>query len=423
VSAPAGFTYQDGQLCADNVRLTDLAAEFGTPFYCYAASTIAARLTTLQTAFKDQNPLIAYAMKANANQAILTLLAKRSIGADVVSLGELERAIAAGFPPDKIVFSGVGKSEVEIRRGLELNIHCFNVESEPELARIDKIAERLGKIAPVSVRINPNVDAKTHAKISTGKSENKFGIPFTRARDVYAAIAMAGNLNAIGVDMHIGSQITDLTPFGNAFALLAELVTELRTAGHQIKHIDIGGGLGIAYHPAETPPDLSAYARLVRARLGGLGCQLILEPGRWLVADAGVLVTRVEYIKQGATHPFVIVDAAMNDLLRPTLYDAHHHILPLKENADGATLKNAEIVGPICETGDYLAKNRDLPALTQGDLIAITGTGAYGAVMSGTYNTRPLIAEILVDGEKTALIRPRQKLKDLIGLDQVPDWL
>ncbi len=417
------FTYQGGSLHADAVDLATLSDEIGTPFYCYAASAFRDSLGELQKAFNGLDPLIAYAMKANSNQAILTLLGKLGAGADVVSLGELERAIAAGIAPEKIVFSGVGKSKAEMRRGLELGIHCFNVESEPELERLNLIAGEMSKIAPVSVRINPNVDAKTHAKISTGKSENKFGIPYERAEAVYAEIAAAKNLRAVGVDMHIGSQITDLEPFDNAFALLAELVTRLKAAGHPIAHVDIGGGLGIVYEPLAHKPDIAAYAALVVKHIAPLGCRLVLEPGRWIAGNAGVLVTRVEYVKTGAERHFVIVDAAMNDLIRPTLYEAWHDIAPVTEPQPDSETMTADIVGAICETGDYLAQNRVLPKVVEGDLLAVKSAGAYGAVMAGTYNTRPLIAEVLVDGDKHHLIRPRQTLADLIGQDDVPGWL
>ncbi len=417
------FTYQGGSLHADAVDLASLSAEIGTPFYCYSASAFRDNLGELQQAFSALDPLIAYAMKANSNQAILTLLGKLGAGADVVSLGELERAIAAGIAPEKIVFSGVGKSKAEMRRGLDLGIHCFNVESEPELERLNLIAGEMGQIAPVSVRINPNVDAKTHAKISTGKSENKFGIPYERAEAVYAEIAAAKNLRAVGVDMHIGSQITDLEPFDNAFALLAELVTRLKAAGHSIAHVDIGGGLGIVYEPLAHKPDIAAYAALVAKHIAPLGCRLVLEPGRWIAGNAGVLLTKVEYVKTGAERHFVIVDAAMNDLIRPTLYEAWHDIAPVTERKSEAETMTADIVGAICETGDYLAQNRVLPKMVEGDLLAVKSAGAYGAVMAGTYNTRPLIAEVLVDGDRHHLIRPRQTLADLIGQDDVPGWL
>lgn len=418
------FTYRDGRMFAEDVDLAALANEIGTPFYCYSEATLTRHVRVLTEAFAGFDTLLAYAMKANSNQAVLAIAAREGAGADVVSLGELERAIRAGIPAQKIIFSGVGKSHAEIARALELGILCFNVESEPELDRIDQIAGEMGHIAPVSVRVNPNVDARTHAKIATGKSENKFGIPFERALPVYARIAAARNLRAVGVDMHIGSQITELEPFDNAFALLAELVGTLRAAGHTIEHVDIGGGLGIPYrHDAPAPPDPLAYAQIVRSHVAGLDCKLIIEPGRLVAGNAGILVTRVEYVKQAGARNFVIVDAAMNDLIRPTLYEAHHDILPVAEPAPDTAHLRADIVGPVCETGDYLGLDRSLPTPREGDLLAVMTAGAYGAVMSGTYNTRPLIAEVLVSGDKAHVIRPRQTLDDLIGRDSVPDWL
>lgn len=418
------FQYHNGQMQAEDVALEAIAAEVGTPFYCYSAATLRRHVQVLQDAFAGIDTLIAYAMKANSNQAVLAVVAGAGAGADVVSLGELERAVRAGIAPEKIIFSGVGKTEAEMARGLELSILCFNLESEPELERLNRVAGKMGKIAPVSVRVNPNVDAKTHAKISTGKSENKFGIPFERAEAVYARIAEAEHLQAVGVDMHIGSQITDLEPFDNAFALLAELVGTLRSQGHAIEHVDVGGGLGIPYRAdAPAPPDPLAYAEIVKSRVSSLGCKLIIEPGRLIAGNAGILVTRVDYVKQSPDKTFVIVDAAMNDLIRPTLYEAHHDIEPVLEaEPDGKRIR-ADIVGPICESGDYLAQNRVIANVAEGDLLAVMTAGAYGAAMSGTYNTRPLIAEVLVDGDRFAVVRPRQTLEDLIGLDRVPDWL
>ncbi|HHG89685.1 MAG TPA: diaminopimelate decarboxylase, partial [Devosia sp.] len=400
------------------------AQEFGTPFYCYSAATLRRHISVMREAFKDIDTLVAYAMKANSNQAVLTLLAKEGAGADVVSLGELERAIAAGIPPEKIVFSGVAKTEGEMRRGLELGILCFNIESEPELERLNRVAKSMGLVAPVSVRINPNVDAKTHAKISTGRAEDKFGIPYERANDIYARIAEASSLSAAGIDMHIGSQITDLEPFDNAFSLMADLVHELRAQGHDITHVDVGGGLGIPYENDNAPPpDPLAYAAIVRERVAALGCALILEPGRMIAGNAGILVTRVEYVKMGAERNFVIVDAGMNDLIRPTLYEAHHNLIRVNEPLPGSATIKADIVGPVCETGDFLARSRTIPQMSGGDLLAVMGAGAYGAVMAGTYNSRPLIAEILVDGDKFHAVRPRQTVQALIAQDSVPDWL
>lgn len=410
-------------MLAEQVPIATLATTHSTPFYCYAANHIRARYQALSAAFAELNPLIAYAMKANSNQAIISLLGQEGAGADVVSGGELERAIKAGIAPEKIVFSGVGKTVDEMRQALSAGIYCFNVESEPELLRLNQVASDLGIIAPVSVRINPDVDAKTHAKISTGKSDNKFGIHFEDATRVYAEIAAASHLNAIGVDMHIGSQLIDLEPFENAFALLAELVTDLREAGHKITHVDIGGGLGVAYGPNDRPADIATYAQIVARHIAPLNCKLVLEPGRWLVANAGVLVTKVEYVKPGTSRNFIIVDAAMNDLMRPTLYEAYHHIVPVREPDQTTQDITADIVGPVCETGDYLGLARTLPVPQPGDLLAIKSAGAYGAVMAGTYNTRPLIAEILVDGDKHHLIRACETASDIIARDSVPDWI
>lgn len=417
------FSYQNGTLCAEGVSLTKLANAYGTPFYAYAAGHIRAQYQALSDAFADLDPLIAYAMKANSNQAVITLLRNQGAGADVVSGGELERAIKAGIAPQKIVFSGVGKTKDEMRRALSLGIHCFNVESEAELARLNEVAGELGKIAPVSLRINPDVDAKTHAKISTGKSENKFGVPFVEAHRIYTEIAALPHLKAIGVDMHIGSQLTDLEPFDNAFAVLAELITDLKSAGHDLRHVDIGGGLGIAYQPLTRNADLQAYADLVRRHIAPLGLKLILEPGRFLVANAGVLVTKVEYLKLGDARNFVIIDAAMNDLLRPTLYEAYHHIVPVREPTSEQSALSANIVGPVCETGDYLALARPIPQPSEGDLLAVMSAGAYGAVMAGTYNTRPLVPEILIDNGRHHLIRARETADEIIARDHVPDWL
>jgi len=415
------FETRDGVLYAEDVPVPELAAKVGTPFYVYSAATLRRHVRVMQEAFEGIPMLLAYAMKANSNQAVLKLMAKLGVGADVVSGGELERAIAAGIPANKVVFSGVGKTVAEMRRGLELGIYCFNVESEPELERLDMIAGDMGKTARVSVRINPDVDAKTHVKISTGKSENKFGIPFVRAREVYARIAQLEHIEAVGVDMHIGSQITDLSPFADAFTLLAELARNLRADGHKISHVDVGGGLGIPYYQDEdAPPDPRAYARIVREKLGDLGATLVIEPGRLIVGNAGVLVTKVEYVKEGQK-TFVIVDAAMNDLIRPTLYEAHHDVVPVQQS--NLPQITADIVGPVCETGDYLALGRKMAGVTEGDLLAVMSAGAYGAVMASTYNTRALVPEVLVDGDRWHVIRPRRTIEDLIALDSVPDWL
>lgn len=415
------FNHRDGTLYAEDVNLNDLAEKVGTPFYVYSAATLRRHVRVVREAFEGIPTLMAYAMKANSNQAVLTLMAHEGCGADVVSGGELQRALAAGIPAEKIVFSGVAKTVAEMRQGLQAGIKCFNVESEPELERLSMIASDMGLTARVSVRVNPDVDARTHAKISTGKSENKFGIPYERAREVYRRIAELPNIVAVGVDMHIGSQITDLEPFGNAFGLMAELVQALRADGHDIHHVDVGGGLGIPYHhDQEAPPHPEAYAAVVRDKVGQLGCTLVIEPGRLLVGNAGILVTKVEYVKEGSSN-FIIVDAAMNDLIRPTLYEAHHDVeLVNQSNLPPIT---GDIVGPVCETGDYLAKGRTIPGVKEGDLLSIMSAGAYGAVMASTYNSRPLIPEVLVDGPRWHVIRPRKSIEELLALDSVPDWV
>jgi diaminopimelate decarboxylase len=415
------FQYRGDKLFAEDVDITALAGTVGTPFYVYSAATLRRHVRVMREAFAGINTLVAYAMKANSNQAVLKVVAREGAGADVVSGGELERAIAAGIPASKVVFSSVGKTFAEMRRALELGIHCFNLESEPELERLSDVAVSMGMTAPVSVRINPDVDAGTHKKISTGKAENKFGIPYARAREVYARIAALPGVRAVGVDMHIGSQITNMAPFDNAFALLADLVRELKAAGHDIRHVDVGGGLGIPYHfDEDAPPDPMSYAAIVKKHIAPLGLSLVLEPGRLIVGNAGILVTKVEFVKAGAK-TFVIVDAAMNDLIRPTLYEAHHDLQPVvHSNLPRIT---ADIVGPVCETGDFIAQDREIEGVKEGDLIAVMSAGAYGAVMASTYNSRPLIPEVLVDGAKWHVIRPRKSIAELIALDSVPDWV
>ncbi|MHB1109123.1 MAG: diaminopimelate decarboxylase [Devosia sp.] len=415
------FQYRDGRMFAEDVDLTALSARVGTPFYVYSAATLRRHMRVMREAFEGIPTLLAYAMKANSNQAVLRVLAREGAGADVVSGGELERAVAAGIPPERIVFSGVGKTVAEMRRGLELGITCFNLESEPELERLSDVAASMGKLAPVSVRVNPDVDAGTHAKISTGRKENKFGIPFARAHEVYQRIAALPGVTAVGVDMHIGSQITDMQPFESAFSLLAQLVNDLRADGHEISHVDVGGGLGIPYHHDEAaPPDPMAYAEVVKRHVAPLKVSLVLEPGRLIVGNAGILVTKVEYVKEGEK-TFVIVDAAMNDLIRPTLYEAHHDIQPVAHS--NRPKVKADIVGPVCETGDYIAKDRKIEGVREGDLLAVMTAGAYGAVMASTYNSRPLIPEVLVDGERWHVVRTRPSIEALIGLDSVPDWV
>jgi diaminopimelate decarboxylase len=418
------FTYRNGALHAEDVALATIAEAVGTPFYCYSSAAIAGNFKEFRDAFAGQNAIISYAMKANSNQAVLTTLAELGAGMDVVSEGELRRARAAGVPGERIIFSGVGKTLAEMNLALDENIFCFNVESEPELEALSRAASARGAVAPIAVRVNPDVDARTHAKIATGKSENKFGVPISRARDVYAYARTLPGLSIHGVDMHIGSQITDLRPFDDAFALLAEFVRALRADGHTIEHVDLGGGLGIAYrNDNNPPPSPEAYAKVVAKRTAALGCQVILEPGRAIVGDAGALVASVIYLKKGENKRFVIVDAAMNDLVRPTLYDAHHEILPVIEPEPGAYPMRSDVVGPVCESGDYLALDRDLAELAAGDLVAVMSAGAYGAVQAGTYNTRLLVPEVLVKGAEYAIVRPRTTYEELIGLDTLPPWL
>lgn len=418
------FTYRNGLLHAEDVDLTQLAKEVETPFYCYSQNTLERHYKVFNEAFENVDTLICYAMKANSNQAVIKTLARLGAGMDVVSEGELRRAMSAGVPGEHIMFSGVGKTKREMALALKMGIYCFNIESEPELIQLNEVAGELGKIAPVSLRINPDVDARTHAKISTGKSDDKFGIPYMDALRVYELAANLPHIEATGVDMHIGSQITLMQPFMDAFALLRELVRNLRLEGHTIKHVDLGGGLGIPYGDEnELPPHPSDYAKTITEMMGDLDCKLIFEPGRMITGNAGILVTRVLYIKEGDNRRFAIVDAAMNDLIRPTLYEAWHDIWPINEPPKDIQMQKMDVVGPVCETGDYLAKDRFLPPLKSGDLIAVMTAGAYGATQSGTYNSRPLIAEVMVNGDRHGLIRPRQTIDELIGLDVVPCWL
>jgi diaminopimelate decarboxylase len=418
------FAYRNGVLHAEAVNLASLAQAVGTPFYCYSTATLERHYRVFAGAFADVPSLVCYAVKANSNQAVIATLAKLGAGADVVSGGELKRALAAGVSPDKIMFSGIGKTAAELALALDENILCVNVESEPELELLSAIAVGKGRSIDISVRVNPDVDAKTHAKIATGRAEDKFGIPISAARAVYAKAAKLPGLRVAGVDMHIGSQITELSPFGDAFALLSDFVRTLRGDGHTISHVDLGGGLGIPYREDnEPPPDPSAYAAVVKRATRGLDCKLIFEPGRLIVGNAGILVTRVLYLKHGEAKTFVIVDAGMNDLIRPTLYEAHHEIQPVVEPAPGAQHLTADVVGPVCESGDFLALGRDIAEARPGDLLAVMTAGAYGAVQAGTYNTRPLIPEVLVRDGEWALVRPRLEADQLIGLDKLPPWL
>jgi diaminopimelate decarboxylase len=418
------FDYRNGVLHAEAVSLVDIAASVGTPFYCYSSATLERHYRVFTDAFAGEKVLVCYAMKANSNQSVLRTLAKLGAGADVVSGGELKRALAAGIPPNKILFSGVGKTEGELRAALAADILCINVESEPELELLSRLAVEAGRIARISVRVNPDVDAGTHAKIATGKSENKFGIPIAHAREVYARAAKLPGLQVSGIDMHIGSQITDLSRLETAYRILSDFVHVLRADGHTISHIDFGGGLGIPYHmDREAPPTPDLYGAMVKRVTHNLGCTLMFEPGRMIVGNAGILVARVIYMKHGDGKNFVVIDAAMNDLIRPTLYEAHHDILPVRQPAAGAAVITADVVGPVCETGDYLALDRKLPQLKSGDLIAIMTSGAYGAVQSGTYNTRPLVPEVLVKDDQYAVVRPRIDVDALIAMDRTAPWL
>ncbi|MER8981303.1 MULTISPECIES: diaminopimelate decarboxylase [unclassified Mesorhizobium] len=418
------FDYRDGVLHAEDVAIPDIAAQIGTPFYCYSTATLTRHYRVFAQSFAGLDTLVCYAMKANSNQAVLRTLAKLGAGADVVSEGELRRALAAGIPAGKILFSGVGKTAREMDFALAAGILCFNVESEPELELLSARATALGKVAPISLRINPDVDAKTHKKISTGKAENKFGIPWQRARQVYARAAKLPGIRITGIDTHIGSQITELQPFDDAFALLVDLVGALRADGHAIEHIDVGGGLGIPYRIDNNPPPLpDAYAQIVRKHVTKLGLKVMFEPGRLISGNAGILVSEVIFVKEGDAKNFLVVDAAMNDLIRPTLYDAFHDIRPVVQPPADTPRMMVDVVGPVCETGDYIGLDRDLPRLKAGDLIAVSTAGAYGAVQAGTYNTRLLVPEVLVDGDRFHVVRPRPTYDDLIGLDSMPDWL
>ncbi|MET0446699.1 MAG: diaminopimelate decarboxylase [Pseudorhodoplanes sp.] len=418
------FAYRDGGLHAEAVDIAALAQAVGTPFYCYSTATLERHYRVFAEAFADVPSLVCYAVKANSNQAVIATLARLGSGADVVSGGELRRARAAGIPSKKIMFSGIGKTSGELAFAIDEDIFCVNVESEPELELLSQIASGKGRAVDISIRVNPDIDAKTHAKIATGKSENKFGIPISRAREVYRRAAQLKGIRVAGVDMHIGSQITELSPFADAFALLSDFVRELRTDGHMISHVDLGGGLGIPYrNGSEIPPDPAAYAKVVKEATRGLDCKLIFEPGRLIVGNAGILVTRVLYVKRGEAKTFIIVDAAMNDLIRPTLYEAHHDVIPVHQPGPKVTWIRADVVGPVCETGDYLALDRDLPEPRPGDLLAVMTAGAYGAVQAGTYNTRALIPEVLVRGDAWSLVRPRLEVDALIELDRMPPWL
>ncbi len=417
------FSYKNGEMFAENVSLKTIAREVGTPVYVYSTATLKRHFNVFSEAFDGLDALVCFAVKANSNQAVLATLAAEGAGADVVSEGELIRALRAGIPAKKIVFSGVGKKPNEMAAALKVGIKQFNVESEPELEVLDAIAGKMGLCAPVSVRVNPDVDAKTHHKIATGKSENKFGIAWSKAEGVYARIAQLPNLRATGVDVHIGSQLTDLGPFKAAFEKVLDLVKRLRANGHAIDHIDLGGGLGIPYDPSEeTPPSPGLYGAMIKEVLGDMDCSIILEPGRLIAGNAGILLSELLYVKQGEGRIFYIVDAAMNDLVRPAMYDAFHAIQPVEEPASDHTIV-ADFVGPVCESGDTFAKDRETPEMKPGELLVFKSAGAYGAVLSSTYNSRELVPEVLVNDDKYAVVRARPSLDDLIGMDTVPAWL
>lgn len=418
------FLYKNGVLHAEDVAIPEIVASVGAPFYVYSTATLTRHFQLFDDALADMDHLVCYAMKAASNQAILQTLAKLGAGMDVVSGGEYARARAAGVPGDRIVFSGVGKTRDEMRMALSGGIRQFNVESEPEMVVLSVVATELGVKAPITIRVNPDVDAKTHAKIATGKSENKFGIPISRAREVYAQAAALPGIDVIGIDVHIGSQLTQLEPFELAYQKVAELTETLRADGHNIRRLDLGGGLGIPYTRSnEALPLPTDYGAMVKRVLGHLGCEIEIEPGRLIAGNAGLLVSEVIYVKEGEDRKFLILDAAMNDLIRPAMYDAHHDIEPVIEPRAGAERATYDVVGPVCESGDTFAKGREMAQMNAGDLVAFRSAGAYGAVMSSEYNTRPLIPEVLVNGSEFAVIRSRPSFDEIINRDTIPEWL
>ena len=418
------FLYVDGALCAEYVPLSQIAAQVGTPFFCYSTATLERHYRLFTEALSHSDHLVCYAMKANSNLAVVKLLGDLGAGMDVVSLGEYLRARAAGVPGERIVFSGVGKTHEEMHTALLGGIRQFNVESEPEMLTLSEVAVSLGKIAPITIRVNPDVDAKTHHKIATGKAENKFGIPISRASEVYAMAAGLPGLAVVGIDVHIGSQLTDLAPYEAAYRKIADLTKILRAEGHDIQRLDLGGGLGIPYERSNTAPPLPIeYGRMVERVLGDLGCEIEIEPGRLIAGNAGVMVSKVIYVKQGEDRQFMILDAAMNDLIRPAMYDAYHDIEPVVQAAPGTMPQPYDIVGPVCESGDTFAKARMVAPVAAGDLVAFRSAGAYGAVMSSEYNSRPLIPEVLVKGDQFAVIRPRPTYDEMLERDKLPAWL
>lgn len=418
------FLYRNGALYAEDVPVAEIAAHVGTPFYLYSTATLLRHYHLFNEALSGTDHLVCYAMKAAGNMAILKTLADVGSGMDVVSQGEYLRARAAGVPGERIVFSGVGKTAEEMRVALQGGILQFNVESEPEMEMLNAVALELGTVAPITVRVNPDVDAKTHAKISTGKSENKFGIPISRASAVYAHAARLPGLEVVGIDMHIGSQLTDLAPFEQAYTKLAALTETLRSEGHDIRRLDLGGGLGIPYERSnEAPPLPVEYGEMVKRVLGHLDCEIQIEPGRLIAGNAGIMVSKVIYLKSGEGRDFLIVDGAMNDLIRPAMYDAYHEIVPVIEPAPGTPQQPYDVVGPVCESGDTFARQRDLTVLKADDLIAFRSAGAYGAVMASEYNARPLIPEVLVKGDQFAVIRRRPTFDEMMKRDTIPEWL
>ncbi len=417
------FEYRDGILHAEEVPLDEIARSVGTPVYVYSSRTLERHYRVFDAAFAGRPHLICYAMKANSNQAVLKLLADLGAGMDIVSGGELARAQAAGVPGERIVFSGVGKTDEEMRAALRAGIRSFNVESVPELIRLSEVAQAEGCRAPVSVRVNPDVDDGTHEKINTGRRADKFGISWLKAREVYDLAASLPGIEVRGVAMHIGSQITDLAPFEKAFTLMADLIGMLREAGHDIRHADLGGGLGVPYHgDTDMPPPPEAYAEVVNRALGHLDVEYVMEPGRMIAGNAGILLGRVIFVKEAEGKTFIIGDTGMNDLVRPTLYEAFHHVLPVRRPPEDVTPMKVDLVGPVCETGDYMARDRVLPPMRRGDLYAIMTAGAYGAVQSCTYNSRPLVPEVLVRDGVFAVIRPRLEARDIIALDRQAPW-
>lgn len=418
------FLYRDGVLHAEDVPVAEIAAAVGTPFYVYSSATLLRHFGLFEEALDGLEHTICFAMKSLSNQAILRLLAQRGAGMDVVSEGEYRRAKAAGVPGERIVFSGVGKTRAEMRTALEGGIRQFNVESEPELRALSEVASAMGAVAPITIRVNPDVDAKTHAKIATGKSENKFGIPIAKAREVYAEAAALPGIEVVGIDVHIGSQLTQLEPFEAAYRKVADLTEALRSDGHDIRRLDLGGGLGIPYTRSnEAPPLPLDYGALIKRTVGHLGCEVEIEPGRLISGNAGLMVSRVIYIKEGEGRNFLILDGAMNDLIRPAMYEAHHDIVPVIVPETGVEQVPFDIVGPVCETGDTFAKGWHMPPVKEGDLVAFRSAGAYGAVMASEYNSRPLIPEVLVQDDQFAVIRPRPTFDEMIARDTIPEWL